>query len=112
MIRDDWKDFQKGVARLIARTWIDEEFKSNFITNPAQVLQGNSLTLPDDVEVQVVEDGSRTRITNREEVDNADSPLIFYISLPPKPDMFTRTQMESFVLGDGDGGLLPTTCCC
>lgn len=97
MIIDNWKDFQRDVSRLIAKAWLDEEFKQRLISDPAAVLAEHSLTVPSGVQVRVNETtlvGSITTITN-----SPDSDVVYEIPLPPKPDELTDSQIQSWSSG-------------
>jgi hypothetical protein len=98
MLRDDWKDFQKAVSRLVARAWLDDEFRQRFISDPAAVLTENGLTLPSGVQVRVNQEISVGSITTLSA--NPDSDLLYEIPLPPKPPELTDTQIRSWSDGD------------
>ena len=42
-------------ARIVARTWDDEEFRQRLLANPGAVLREEGFELPDDIEVEVVD---------------------------------------------------------
>jgi len=46
---------EKRWARIVARTWDDEEFRQRLLANPRAVLREAGFDLPDDVEVEVVD---------------------------------------------------------
>jgi len=46
---------QKEYAQIIARAWADEGFKARLLREPAKVLRESGISVPDDVEVRVVE---------------------------------------------------------
>jgi hypothetical protein len=94
MLRDDWKDFQKAVSRLVARAWLDDEFRQRFISNPAAVLAENGLTLPSGVQVRVNQEISADSITTLS--TNTDSNVLYEIPLPPKPPELADTQLRSW----------------
>lgn len=94
MLRDDWKDFQKAVSRLVARAWLDDEFRQRFISDPAAVLAENGLTLPSDVQVRVNQETSVDSITTLSA--NTDSDVLYEIPLPPKPPELADMQHRSW----------------
>lgn len=46
---------EKRWARIVARSWDDEEFRQRLLANPGAVLREAGFDLPDDVEVEVVD---------------------------------------------------------
>jgi nitrile hydratase len=46
---------EKRWARIVARTWDDEEFRQRLLANPGAVLREAGFDLPDDLEVEVVD---------------------------------------------------------
>jgi nitrile hydratase len=49
------REMEKGWARIVARTWDDEEFRQRLLANPRAVLREAGFDLPDDLEVEVVD---------------------------------------------------------
>ena len=45
----------KEYAKVIARAWVDEEFKKKLLAEPATVLAENGVEIPEGVTVKVVE---------------------------------------------------------
>ena len=97
MLRDDWKEYQKSVSRLVARAWLDEEFKQRFISEPAAVLAENNLAVPEGVQVRVNEGVSVGSITSLGA--GLDSDVVYEIPLPPKPEELEDTQIRSWAAG-------------
>ena len=60
---------RKEYAKIIAKAWVDEEFKKRLIADPATVLKENGIDIPEGMTVKVVE---------RKENE-------IQIPLPPKP---------------------------
>jgi hypothetical protein len=106
MLRDDWKEYQKSVSRLIARAWLDEEFKQRFISEPAAVLAENNLAVPEGVQVRVNEGASVGSITS---LGAGIDDVVYEIPLPPKPEELDDTQIRSWAGGD-EIELQPPSC--
>ena len=70
---------RKEYAKIIAKTWVDEEFKKRLLDDPATVLKENGIEIPDGMSVKVVE---------RKENE-------IQIPLPPKPAMVTSGVEEA-----------------
>ena len=81
---------QKQMAKIIAKTWADDEYKQRFISDPAAVLREEGVELPDGVNFKVLE---------AKENEN-------WIVLPPKPadaDMIEGTDERLAAIA---------VCCC
>ncbi len=48
-------------GQVVARAWSDEDFKQRLLLNPRSVLAEHGLEMPQDMEVQVMEDGPQVR---------------------------------------------------
>ncbi len=46
---------RKEYAKIIARAWVDEEFKAKLLADPAAVLAENGIAIPEGITVKVVE---------------------------------------------------------
>lgn len=64
------------VQRLIAKAWMDQDFKKRLFAEPATVMAEEGLEVPDGVEIRVKEDTDKVR----------------HFVLPAKPD---NPDMES-----------------
>jgi hypothetical protein len=60
----------KVLARIVAKCWMDEGFKKNFVNDPAKILKDEGISVPDDTKIRVIEDTFEQRT----------------IVLPVKPD--------------------------
>lgn len=69
---------QKGYAKIIAKAWVDEEFKKRLLEAPAIVLKENGIEIPEGMTVRVVE--------------QRDSEI--YFMLPAKPADTTLSVEE------------------
>ena len=105
MLRDDWKDYQKAVSRLVARAWLDEAFKERFISEPAAVLAENGLAVPSGVEVRVNQNTLVGSITTQS--GNAESDAIYEIPLPPKPAGLEDELLRSWSEGNDIDMMMP-----
>lgn len=68
-MEEEIKDRNKRIAKVIARSWSDKDFKERFISEPRTVLKEYEVQVPAGVEVKVLE-----------QTDNT-----IYIVLPLKP---------------------------
>ena len=46
---------QKLWAKIVAKAWADEDYKQRLLDDPASVLRAEGMTLPEGVEINVVE---------------------------------------------------------
>jgi hypothetical protein len=89
-------DFANEISKLIARAWLDNEFRERFIADPKSQLLSAGLTLADNVEVQLDLFSHRWKI----EPSNDFTSIIFTIPLPPKPSELNEERL-SFVEREG-----------
>ena len=74
----DPKEFQKAYGKLVAKAWSDAEFKAELLADPMNVFKENSMEVPAEIEVRIVE--------------NTDKIINFI--LPPEPsDELTDEQL-------------------
>jgi len=74
----DWSPQHKQLAQIVTRAWSDEGFKARLLREPAQVLREHGISVPDDVEIRVVENTDR----------------IVHLVLPPRPqEELTEEQL-------------------
>ena len=76
----DNKTWEIELSKVVARTWVDAEFRDRLIDAPTATLKKAGLDFGDVVEVRVTED----------KIDSgfnavADGKMIFVLPLPPKP---------------------------
>ena len=63
------KDQQKKWAKIVAKSWADEDYKKRLLSMPMEILKKEGMELPSGLEVRVVE--------------NTDN--VYYLVLPEKP---------------------------
>jgi hypothetical protein len=52
---DQKKEQRRVMAKIIAKAWSDAEFKARLISDPRTVLEENGLTVPEGLELKVLE---------------------------------------------------------
>lgn len=85
---------QKVLSKILAKTWLDEEFNSQFRSNTNVVLEENGLTLPNDVEFRVNENALVG--IQKSAADSQDSNVVYEIPLPSKPTGLTDQPIQSW----------------
>lgn len=101
---------QKILSKIIAQTWVDEEFKSQFLSNTNPVLEENGLTIPSGVEFEVINNTLVGTMTNK--VPGQDGNVVCEIPLPSKPmgltdqpiQSWTNEQNSNYPVADCDEG--------
>src|SRR5262245_61167643 len=63
------RKFWDGYSALVKRAWQDDAFKQRLLSDPVAVFNENNLTVPDGVQVKILEDTDQVR----------------HLPLPPKP---------------------------
>ena len=85
---------QKILSKIIAQTWVDEEFKSQFLSNTNSVLEENRFTIPSGVEFQVINNTLVGTVNNK--VPSQDGNVVCEIPLPSKPIGLTDQPIQSW----------------
>ncbi len=78
-------DTEKKMAAIVARCWVDDDFKHLFIADPKSLLASAEIKLPAKVGVTVVED-----LATHRNIVLADKPLpsaVAVETLPPAPNL-------------------------
>jgi hypothetical protein len=81
----------KKMGKIIAKAWIDDEFKRKLLTDTAAVLKEEGVEVPEGIVVRAVE--------------NTDK--LFHLVLPPKPDIkeMNDEQLQRLTRDGIDPGL-------
>jgi len=94
----DSAEFHKVLSKIVAKTWLDEDFNSQFLSNTNVILEENGLTLPSDVEFRVNEN---TLVgIQKSTADSQDSNVVYEIPLPSKPTGLTDQPIQSWASGN------------
>ncbi len=76
----DQEQFQKAYGKLVAKAWADEDFKAKLLADPMAVFKENELTVPEGIEVRMVENTTDT----------------MHFILPPQPsDELSDEELEA-----------------
>jgi len=82
--RDEVRKFLPDIlGRVLARIWIDSNFREQFSTDPQKTLEFNGVTLPDDMTIEFQKPNSdRPRIVVYEQKPNSKFKLrVLYLQL-------------------------------
>lgn len=94
LLTKDCPKSQQALSKLVAKAWLDEEFKESFISEPVAVLQENGLTVPNGVTVRVNENSSAESLISTDA--NIDKHQVYEISLPVKPTELIDSEVQSW----------------
>lgn len=111
LLAKDSSEAQKVLSKIVAKTWLDDGFKENFLSQTNAVLEENGLTLPSGVEFRVHENTLVGTLTST--AASADNKVVYKIPLAAKPSGLTDQHLQSWAdtdnkfshvgLCDGDG---------
>jgi hypothetical protein len=105
-LTENWKALETAVSKIVAKAWIDDEFRKRFLSEPTVILREAGLVLEDFVKV-VVNQGS----TNTPVLQATDGAMAIYeINLPPKPSDLTDEQISAWSLGGVDVSVTCRVC--
>lgn len=88
-------DVLKALSKIVAKTWLDEEFNSKFLSNTNAALEENGITLPEGVEFTVHENTLLGTITSTD--DGSGSNVVYEIPLPSKPEGLADENIPSWI---------------
>lgn len=78
----EWQHWSLQIAQIVARAWVDEAFKEDFINHPAEMLREHGLAVPESMEVVVKEGATSWSMSG----SGFATITRFEIPLPPKPN--------------------------
>ena len=85
---------QKSLAKAIAKTWLDEEFKTKFIANTNEALAENGFIIHSGVQF-IVRDNTLVGI-RKNIADRTKNEVVYEILLPNKPAEITDKPIQSW----------------
>ena len=105
------KTLEIELSKIIARSWIDEEFYQQFVKDPKATLEEAGLKLEDFLDLEVTDLDSTAPTLKAV----ADEKTVYEIMLPLKPIDLTDEDIQGSFRGTvpcscNGGG--PTTSCC
>lgn len=84
------QDWEINLAKLIAKTWADDNFRQRFVANPAAILREAGMILEDSVKVIVNQGGSSSSAFAAAEGGTS----VYEIDLPSKPSDLDEEQIN------------------
>ena len=105
----EWQDGAKIISKIIAKCWILDNFKAEFIKNPQSVLEKEGLSIPQGVTVRV--DINSSKWTS-EALSPGSQEIVISIPLPPKPAEVSIEELQNWLNEKGTQPRgLPMSCC-
>ncbi|WP_232731648.1 hypothetical protein [Kamptonema formosum] len=95
VLQREWRQIVNQVCQLIARAWLDEKFKAQFIANPQQILEEAGIDVPEGVDVRIDESANIWSVQESEDGSGA----VWTIPLPPKLADVTDEQLTDLIQG-------------
>jgi len=92
----EWQQMGQVISKTIAKTWLSDEFKTQFIANPQKVLETEGCVFSPDITVQV----DQTATNWHMEPAEGNQGAVFSIALPPKPDEVSTEELENLIKSD------------
>jgi hypothetical protein len=98
LLAKDSQEVQKVLSKIVAKTWLDDGLKEQFLTNTNAVLEENGLTLPSGVEFKVNEN---TLVgIQKSTADSQGNNVVYEIPLPEKPEGLADQPIQSWSSGN------------
>ena len=101
------KLWETVLSKIVAKTWIDEDFCQRFISEPAVVLRESGMALSDTAQVIVNQGQANTSVLTTAE----GGMTIYQVNLPSKPESLTDEQISAWAKNTMDtGSFLKASC--
>lgn len=100
-LTENLKSWETSVSKIIAKAWMDDEFRKRLIDEPTAILREAGLVLEDLAKV-IINQGTAKAGMNL----NSDGTMT--IDLPAKPNSLADEKMNHWSAGTGD----IVGCCC
>lgn len=106
-LQQGWEEFGNQISKLIARAWLDENFKQQFMDAPKETLASNGIVISEGIEVEIDPDSFSWKIEQIEGSNRA----VYKIPLPPKPSEINEVELTKWSEGtDPAPPSMPKSC--
>lgn len=106
-VLQDWKKIEITVSRLIAQSWLDNEFRGRFLEQPKVILEEAGVVLEAFVEVQFNENADAVPVLR----GTTEGNVIYEIPLPPRPEGLSDEQINTSLQDASGNTQIPGWCC-
>lgn len=94
VLQTGWQEVGERVSQLIARAWLNPEFKERLIAHTRETLQQEGIEIPEGVEVIIDQTAYDWSIGSR------DGHAVWTIPLPPKPVTIGEEVLSAWTEGN------------
>ncbi len=94
LLKVNWPETMDRVGKLIARSWLDEEFRQKFIADPVATLEETGLQVPHWWQVKVDPQAFSWKV---EQSSEDPTKALFQIPLMPRPSYVSDEELRQFV---------------
>ena len=95
-IFDNWEKFGEGLARLVARAWIEPEFERLVVENPRKALEAINLSVGENVEIEI--DRNHFTWSTQAPVEREGKVIaVLRIPLPHRPAGLTDENLRQMM---------------
>ena len=95
----NWQNTAKEISKVIAKAWLDDEFRNKLVQDPKATLEGEGISFAPGVSIQVDQDTFAWKI---DPVSTFSSDSVITIPVPPRPVDVTTAELEQWVKGEGE----------
>ncbi|MBD2625931.1 hypothetical protein [Trichormus variabilis] len=107
VLQPGWQQIGQQVSQLIARAWLDSDFKERLINHPRITLQEEGIEIPEGVEVII------DQSTYNWSVGSEAGYVVWRIPVPPKPANISEEELSAWRRGNVSReleGMIPKCC--
>ena len=104
---ENQKLWETVLSKIVAKTWIDEEFSNRFINEPTVVLREAGMALSDTAKVIVNQGQANTSVLTTAE----GGMTVYQVNLPSKPESLTNEQISAWAKKTMDTGYFLRASC-
>ncbi|MBD2625929.1 hypothetical protein [Trichormus variabilis] len=97
LLQEGWKEIGDRVSILIAKAWLDAEFKERLLADPRGTLEIEGIQIPAGVRVQIDQLNHNWSVGSTSGLSN---DVVWRIPLAPKPADISEEQLTAFTSGN------------
>ncbi|WP_071190973.1 hypothetical protein [Trichormus sp. NMC-1] len=107
VLQAGWQQIGQQVSQIIAKAWLDAEFKEKLINHPRKMLQREGIEIPEGVEVII------DQSTYNWSVGSEAGYVVWRIPVPPKPANISEEELSVWTKENFSKeleGMIPACC--
>jgi hypothetical protein len=90
-LAQNYQELENTISKLVAKAWIDDDFRQTFISKPVEILREAGLVIGDFVKVIVKQNANDAPM-----LQTADGGAVYEINLPPKPEGISDEKISAW----------------